>query len=177
MDVLLNALQKDGVCRYGIINSMYYAAKAWCYATNDSGTHLGCVLGNIFKLKVFFSPPRGGETKYTLKDRNDEFNQYFRQELSYIPCVRLADLWPLTMMTFRSPAQYQGQQRSPWTRSTGKRVQNEPNSGRSWLSFRQSICMQKLSWVKKNLIPLIKLSWTRLYLLLDLLCTAGAVFV
>ena len=71
--------------------------------------------------------------------RNNVFHQNFRQELSNVPCFRLADLWPLIMITLRSPAQYQGQQRSPWTRSTGKRVQNEPNGGRSRLSFRQFI--------------------------------------
>ena len=80
--------------------------------------------------------------------RNNEFHQDFRQELSNVPCFRLADLWPLMTTTLRSPAQYQGQQRSPWTRSTGKRVQNEPNDGRSRLSFRQSelVGQSKISW-------------------------------
>ena len=73
--------------------------------------------------------------------RNHEFNQDLRREFSYVPCFRLAHLWPLTMITLRSPAQYQGQQRSPWTRSTGKRVQNEPNDRQSEL-----VGKSKISW-------------------------------
>ena len=73
--------------------------------------------------------------------RNDEFNQDLHWKLSYVPFFRLAHLWPLTMITLRSPAQYQGQQRSPWTRSTGKRVQNEPNDRQSEL-----VGQSKISW-------------------------------
>ena len=82
--------------------------------------------------------------------RNNVFHQNFRQELSNVPCFRLADLWPLIMITLRSPAQYQGQQRSPWTRPTGRRVQNEPNGGRSRLLFRQSELFGVPQLTKKN---------------------------
>ena len=57
----------------------------------------------------------------------DQFKQQLRPELPHVPLLRLDDLWSLTMMTLSSPAQYKGQQRFPWTRSTGQRVQNEPN--------------------------------------------------
>jgi hypothetical protein len=60
----------------------------------------------------------------------DQFKQYLCPELSHLPLFRFDDLWPLTMVTLRSPEQYNGQQRPQWTRSTGKRVQNEPTDGR-----------------------------------------------
>ena len=59
-----------------------------------------------------------------------QFRYRFRPDLTHVPVVRLADLWPLTMMPLRSPAQYQSQQQSPCTTAYGqpmpKRVQNEP---------------------------------------------------
>ena len=46
----------------------------------------------------------------------DKFKQQLRPGFSHVPLFRLDDQWTLVMVTLRSPAQYKGQQRSPWTR-------------------------------------------------------------
>jgi hypothetical protein len=53
---------------------MGHAAKAWCYTTNNTGAHLGCMLPDRSEMQVesFFLSAhpgvRGVQTKYTLKD-------------------------------------------------------------------------------------------------------------
>jgi hypothetical protein len=52
--------------------------------------------------------------------RMNQFTQDLFPELNYVPCFRLAELLPLTLMAARSPAQYQGQQQPPCTTANGE---------------------------------------------------------